>query len=201
MVNTFLLFSDYRKSANKLDRARLGKQRVEAYQILNLIFDLKTLSKQYKSDIPEDKSKWKSWIKEIAGKYKKKNYKFVVSGNKVRKVDKNTIKADINENERLMTLGFVYHPAVRMWLGWPEALKMYISAHIDEWEERGYVNTMRRYEISVDVVHPPWVYDSDIHKNHYSSLLNKEKERNEKPWYIKMDLYQVPIFDDYIWPV
>jgi len=37
MVNTFLLDVDFRKSASRLDWRRLGKQRVEAYQILIVI--------------------------------------------------------------------------------------------------------------------------------------------------------------------
>ena len=44
MVNTFLTNEDFKISAKSLDRARLGKQRVEAYQILNLIEDIKRLS-------------------------------------------------------------------------------------------------------------------------------------------------------------
>lgn len=36
MVNTFLISSDFDKNAQLLDNARLGKQRVEAYQILNI---------------------------------------------------------------------------------------------------------------------------------------------------------------------
>ena len=40
MVNTFILDHDYNISASKLDRARLGKQRVEAEQILNILLNL-----------------------------------------------------------------------------------------------------------------------------------------------------------------
>ena len=36
-VNTFLPYSDFNKSAQCLDRQRLGKQRVEAYQILRVL--------------------------------------------------------------------------------------------------------------------------------------------------------------------
>lgn len=37
-MQTFLPFKNFRKSARHLDRARLGKQRVECYQILNTIY-------------------------------------------------------------------------------------------------------------------------------------------------------------------
>ncbi len=37
MVNTFIVSSDPKKCAKALDNKRLGKQRVEAYQIINLL--------------------------------------------------------------------------------------------------------------------------------------------------------------------
>lgn len=37
MVNTFLPYGDYKKIAKVLDNKRLGKQRVEAYQIINIL--------------------------------------------------------------------------------------------------------------------------------------------------------------------
>ncbi len=54
MVNTFLVNANFRKSASLLDKKRLGKQRVEAYQILCIIWDLKYLGKKY--DVPYDES-------------------------------------------------------------------------------------------------------------------------------------------------
>lgn len=36
-MNTFLPYADFQKSAQTLDMKRLGKQRVEAFQILNLL--------------------------------------------------------------------------------------------------------------------------------------------------------------------
>jgi hypothetical protein len=42
MVNTFIPYSSFKKCAKVLDNKRLGKQRVEAKQILNIIEKLKT---------------------------------------------------------------------------------------------------------------------------------------------------------------
>jgi len=39
-MQTFLPYSDFKKSANVLDRQRLGKQRVEARQILEVLLDI-----------------------------------------------------------------------------------------------------------------------------------------------------------------
>jgi hypothetical protein len=47
MVNTFLLEPDFRASARRLDRARLGKQRVEAYQILIVLRHLRFLARYF----------------------------------------------------------------------------------------------------------------------------------------------------------
>ena len=47
MVNTFLVDPDFRVSASKLDRVRLGKQRVEAYQILIVIRQYRFLARYF----------------------------------------------------------------------------------------------------------------------------------------------------------
>jgi hypothetical protein len=47
MVQTFLTHPDYVTSARWLDKKRLGKQRSEALQILNLIEDLTFIAKQF----------------------------------------------------------------------------------------------------------------------------------------------------------
>lgn len=39
-MQTFLPYADYARSARALDRARLGKQRVEAYQILRVLLSI-----------------------------------------------------------------------------------------------------------------------------------------------------------------
>lgn len=60
MVNTFIVTgsedSDYTVNATYLDTVRLGKQRVEAQQILNILTDLRTIVGYYKtcSDPPID---------------------------------------------------------------------------------------------------------------------------------------------------
>ena len=45
MVNTFLPYSDFKKCAKVLDNKRLLKQRVEAYQIINIIYKRKRKEK------------------------------------------------------------------------------------------------------------------------------------------------------------
>ena len=52
MVNTFLIDSDFHKSASLLDRRRLVKQRCEAQQILNILLYARGLAKYYDIRVP-----------------------------------------------------------------------------------------------------------------------------------------------------
>ena len=72
-MQTFLPYADFSKTAKCLDYKRLGKQRVEAKQILNILLD------------------------------------------------------------RTETKGWRNHPAVLMWVGYENALKIYYNMILDEW--------------------------------------------------------------------
>jgi len=118
MVNTFLPYPDFRKSAECLDWLRCGKQRVEAFQILK-----------------------------------------IVSGERT-------------------TGGFVNHPAVKIWRGYPDALRLYMKIFIEEWVKRGYNNNMIipiiEKEQEKDIIMPPWLGDERFHASHRSNLLRKD---------------------------
>lgn len=90
-MQTFLPYDDFEKTAQCLDYRRLGKQRVEAKQILNIL---------------EGKTTTNAW----------KN-----------------------------------HPAVKMWSGCENALKLYINTMITEWKKCGYKNTMELEIIDDDI--------------------------------------------------
>jgi hypothetical protein len=122
----------------------------------------------------------------------------------------------ILSQDRLVTLGFVYHPAVLMWLGHSNSLKEYINACINEWIHRGFSNNMILYQITENETKPEWVLNPEMHKNHKGALYIKEIARNESPWYclksdfVEAGLYyqQLPVtttkstsdFQHYIWP-
>lgn len=259
MVNTFITSSDYKISAKNLDNKRLGKQRVEAYQILNLIQDLSLLSRLFNFPMPLNPYLRREWIRQLVKKYKDTNcYLFYhqntwvwISRNTKPYILKNNENAiiqndgsiivyktskykSINNNsnilypkygvvtrdDRLITLGFIYHPVILMWLGHDESLKEYINACIDEWISRGNSNNMKKCIINPlnvsENIKPIWVNDLEIHINHKASLYIKEIKRNEYPWYAnKFDFVEsgkyylsLPIkskksksdFDHYIWP-
>jgi Pyrimidine dimer DNA glycosylase len=255
MVNTFLVDSNFAKSARLLDSKRLGKQRVEALQILHLIQYLTILSNLYSTlddtpgPIPLYPYNRYDWIRKISKIYNSSASRLLFRNNKWHYIDKDikmirmgtneeivsqedsvgsginspilddnkTVKLlDVNTNrirtvdsERLIrldeiyiSLGFVYHPAVLMWLGHEDALKEYINVHIDEWVSRGFKNTIGKYDL-VDkiIVRPAWTYDQYFHQCHRSNLLRKEIENDESSHYqILFNVSPTIIERPYFWP-
>ena len=130
-MQTFLPYADFQKSVRHLDNKRLGKQRVEALQILKATF------------IPD--------------------------------------------------YGWRNHPAVKMWMKYPESIQCYMDVCIDEWVRRGFKNTMQKSGVEVDnVQHPHWLGDERLHSSHRSNLLRKDynfyskynwKEEDNIPYY------------------
>jgi hypothetical protein len=136
MVNTFLPYADFRKSAECLDYKRCGKQRVEAFQILKIVTGERT------------------------------------------------------------TGGFIHHPAVMIWRGYSDALRLYMKIFIEEWISRGYNNTM---EIPVienenEVTMPHWLGNEKLHASHRSNLLRKDAEYYGQFGWVENQ------FLEYYWP-
>lgn len=134
-MQTFLPYPSFYDVAHTLDDKRLGKQRVEGLQIINVITT--------------------------------PNY----------------------------VGGWMNHPAVNMWRGYEDALKMYTNCVIVEWIRRGYQNTMQLYEISSPIVLPWWLGDERVHSSHKSNLLRKYPE-----YYSQFD-WEVSAELPYFWPV
>jgi len=119
-MQTFLPYADYKKSAQSLDRFRLGKQRVEGLQILNSL----------------------------------------VEGG-----------------------GWSDHPAVKMWRSHEGALAQYTIAICEEWQSRGYRDTVKGKVLSLLKDHPEWnslpprwMGDPAFHLSHQSNLVRKKPE-------------------------
>lgn len=198
MVNTFLTHPNFRVSAASLDRSRLGKQRVEAYQILRILENIHHLALMfnypYRQDIP-----LQTYINNLNIKYKNFNVTIEIVNGQYFRYEKNSSHGKVPTT--IIKMGFCHHPIVRAWFGYQEALKLYINVHIDEWVKRGYRNTMTKFEVNENVKRPSWTFDSNIHTNHRQSLLAKEIAREEKPWYINQkDFKNVGKFTCYIWP-
>lgn len=139
-IQTFLPYKSFQTSARVLDRQRLGKQRVEALQIMKAL---------------------------------------------------------------TLEVGWVNHPATKMWTGHLDWLMKYQQAICDEWVRRGYVdsclektqnlfNSSRQSLISSE--QPFWLGLKKMHSPHRSNLLRKDPE-----YYGQFGWKESPD-DDYWWP-
>jgi hypothetical protein len=133
-MQTFLPYPNLKKSLKVLDSRRLGKQRVEAFQILNILLKR------------TDKKGWRN------------------------------------------------HPAVKMWKGYENALKLYLNKAIKLWISRGFNNTMKLEKIKGKIVLPSWFGNKKFHDSHKSNLLRKNPEH-----YFE---FSKEVQDDlnYVWP-
>ena len=124
-----------KKSLKILDSRRLGKQRVEAFQILNILLN------------------------------------------------------------RTKTKGWRNHPAVKMWKGYENALKLYFNKAVKLWISKGYKNTMKLEVIEGKIILPKWFGKKEFHDAHKSNLLRKDKD-----FYFEFSK-EVPDNLEYVWPV
>ena len=198
MVNTFVTHFPLCLSVQHLDNRRLGKQRVEAQQLLNIIFNSKIIAKAFNIPLPPT---------EISHEFDVIREKWHIGLFKFYKASKLTIyrskdfqEFSFEQNDRCsvkISCGFAYHPIVLMWCGYENGLKFYINLCIMEWVNRGFKNNMK-FHIIFEYTLPWWVQSSKLHKIHQASLLNKEITRREPRWY--QDKFDNSLkFDDYIW--
>jgi hypothetical protein len=120
-----------------LDVKRLGKQRIEAAQILEILLKQPILPSKLLSLVPLDTANiaWKN------------------------------------------------HPAVLMWKGHEEWLKLYLACSIGEWLSRGYQNTIVCPEYNTDSQGAPlWLGHEPFHKSHRSNLIRKDPAHYRKFW-------------------
>jgi hypothetical protein len=132
-----------------LDVKRLGKQRVEAAQILEMLTNKPVLPKNIGA-LPPFTRDWGGWSR---------------------------------------------HPAVLMWKGHEEWLKLYLHCSIGEWESRYYNNNIvvPDYDTSTQKP-PPWLGYEPFHLSHRSNLLRKDSKHYRQFWPDDPDDL------DYFWP-
>lgn len=133
-MQTFMPLPNMKNSLKSLDSRRLGKQRVEAYQILNVLLG------------------------------------------------------------RTQTKGWRNHPAVKMWEGYENALKLYFNKAVKLWIAKGYKNTMKFEVIEGKIILPKWFGNEKFHASHRSNLLRKDYV-----YYSKLGWNESPDLE-YFWP-
>jgi hypothetical protein len=91
--------------------------------------------------------------------------------------------------------GWAHHPAVKMWRGYENALRLYMNTCIEEWIRRGFKNTMKMEPIVGEIIYPHWFGSVDFHSSHRSNLLRKDHTfYNKYGWRENASM-------PYIWPV
>lgn len=89
--------------------------------------------------------------------------------------------------------GWDNHPAVHMWRGFEEALKLYINAHIYVWiNHHKYKNTMKTYHVT-NVIVPPFISNKHFVRRHQSNLMGKD------PVFYGKYQWDVPLQVGYYW--
>jgi hypothetical protein len=155
-----LLTECFEKTAKTLDYRRLGKQRVEANQLLNVILKRVRIDDQYKSF---------DEARKLLEEHDQSTWPFSTSYDLTKK--------------RVTKPGWRSHPAVSMWADYPEVLKLYFNCMVKEWKFREYRNTM----LFEDVDHsklsiPPFLQNSEFLQMMRGNLIRKDKEFYGKLW-------------------
>lgn len=200
MVNTFLVRGDYYESARLLDYRRLGKQRVEAQQILTFLNQLRFIARSlHLPSYPENQEtplvSRQEWISQVLQAFKLNWRAIWIRGPLIIWIPKNVPppRSSRSPGEEYITTAFKSHPAVRMWLGLESSLKLYINAHIEVWIERGYKNTMKIHPREDFPHKPSWATDtSQMVSACKANLFWKEIDRSEAPWYIRFPDFHLP---------
>ena len=95
-------------------------------------------------------------------------------------------------------IGWINHPATKMWKGYELCLKAYRDMMLSEWLVRGY-NSTRQFLIPTDstnvMVYPKWLGDPNFHASHRSNLLRKD------PIHYGQFGWTEPNNLEYVWPV
>lgn len=99
-----------------------------------------------------------------------------------------------NKNGKRVKRGWLNHPTVKMWIGFENALKLYVNTCIIIWKERGFNNNMRLLRIKEKIIYPQWLGNQEFHASHRSNLLRKNKS-----FYSQYN-WNEPDNLPYIWP-
>jgi len=174
-MQTFLPYPDFVQTSKVLDNKRLGKQRVEALQILQVlaIGPYQMLINYRQDNTPV----WESCNLEEFNESKK------------------------NKTPTVRKTPWYNHPAVQMWRGYDRSLVEYGFNICNEWSARGFRDTcypkFRSIECNIEhlpVVIPYWIGDNNFHCSHQSNLIRK------LPEYYTKYFPGTPNNLAYIWP-
>lgn len=189
-MQTFLCYPDFNKSAQVLDYRRLGKQRVEAWQILQINLARTELG---------------FFVCDHCGKI------FFVGTehlwcNKCNSLGKTyyppSPETYDNFHQRIL-IPWENHTAVKMWRGYEFALADYGFYICREWINRGYkdnlqpkfIEELKYLYVNSRLDCPEWLGNEQFHSSHRAALLAKDYN-----YYSQFGWSENPVIN-YVWPV
>jgi hypothetical protein len=96
--------------------------------------------------------------------------------------------------------GWKNHPAVRMWKGYSDALRVYINYCIRAWLARGKNCKLEEFDVDEDTVEWPWWFSwKELHLSHKCSLLRKDPNYYSSI-FVLTTTQQLWLDYGYIWP-
>lgn len=73
--------------------------------------------------------------------------------------------------------GWIRHPAVKMWFGYEEMLKLYFNTMVKHWVGRHYKNNYPLFEIDKSkLIVPWWLGNENFHRAMRSRLIEKNSD-------------------------
>jgi len=115
--------------------------------------------------------------------------------------------------KRTGSKGWQNHPAVLMWKGYEEALKLYYNTFLFEWFRRGGKTKLLIEKIDpANLNFPTWLGNEEFHSSHRMALLGKAQKkldltgkRDMIEWYGQWNWPEKPLsssegYYKYIWP-
>lgn len=169
---TFLPYSDFQQSAQVLDRQRLGKQRLEAKQIL----EINLLVKERQNIINN-----KGFVASSYSNLCCHDYCIYDGGHSCINLETNPpYKCERFEKTWFNKIPHENQPAVRMWRTYETYLAIYGMVICGEWISRGYKDNLFDFfdsiyqQGSIDEDCPPWLGREKFHRSHQANLLSKD---------------------------
>lgn len=183
-MQTFLPYADYEQSAAVLDQKRLGKQRVETLQIMQVLLGERLIT--------SDKVSYFVKVLNEDGE--------LVTVERTRKIPR---PKALWGRQKMTSKGWRNHPAVTMWRGHELELLKYQEAICNEWTSRGYKDTcyektaylLSTHSEGMSTEKPKWLGDEKFHRGHKSNLRRKDEDFYSKFW------PTTPADLPYEWPV
>lgn len=154
------LIDCFNQTAKTLDYKRLGKQRVEAMQLLNILLNRFKIDNDYKTY---------DEVKELLQKYDSSNWPYTQTYTFTKnRVEKN---------------GWKKHPALTMWKGYVEELKLYFNCIVNEWKRREYKNNLPLENVDTKNLRiPPFLQNEDFIKIQRQNLIRKNQKYYSEYW-------------------